>query len=118
MKKIKVVDKLKSSNLLSSVKGEILYQYILAQLDQMNSITLDFSDYEYISSTFLNSTFGKLLVSKNWTKEQFFDMIKVIGLSDDDMSNLMLSVQNALFKNDLLLKGQNIEDVYLSNLSY
>lgn len=115
---IKVVNAINSTSLLSSVKGAILYQLIIESLENNEKIILDFSDYEFLSSTFLNSTFGKLIIDKNWNKEQLFKNIEVRSLSEDDMDRLMLSVQNALFKNEIILTGQSIEDIYSSNLSY
>ncbi|MEE9432519.1 MAG: STAS-like domain-containing protein [Melioribacteraceae bacterium] len=119
MNTIKVVDFLNSSNLLSSSKANTLYSYILEQLEKFDSITLDFSGYESISSIFLNYTLGNLIVDKKInSKEQLFDIVNIVGLSDDDREEVILSVQNAIFKNNLLLEGKNIEDIYSSYLTY
>ncbi len=119
MNTIKVVEFLNNSNLLSSTKANLLYKQMLKYLNNSESLILDFSDYTSISSSFLNSTIGQLIIEKQLdSKEKLFKIVKIIGLSEDDMDNLILTVQNAIFKNNLLSQGQNIEDIYSNYITY
>jgi STAS-like domain of unknown function (DUF4325) len=113
MKTIKVVSLFTTSGLLSSEKGKILLENILKSLDNSGSkVVIDFSGYEYLSSSFLNHSFGELIILKNWSMEDFNSNLEIINLMEDDMEDLNLSVFNAIQRKKMLDKGLNPEDVY------
>jgi hypothetical protein len=112
MKKISVIEALTTSVLLSTDKGKSLFYLIVEELKKHDRITLDFSGYEYISTTFLNNSFGDLIVTYNWDFEILKKHIDIIGLSEDDIDELKLSVNNAKFKKNLIDKGLNPEEIY------
>lgn len=112
MKKISVVEELETSVLLSTDKGKSLFYLIVEELKKIEKIVLDFSSYEYISTTFLNNSFGDLVVTYNWDFATLKKYIEIIGLSEDDLDSLELSVSNARFKKNLIDKGLNPEEIY------
>ena len=112
MKKISVVEKLDTPVLLSTDKGKSLFYILLDELKHQETLVLDFSGYEYISTTFLNNSIGDLVVTNNWDFETLNKHLNISGLSEDDLEALKLSVNNSKFKKSLIDKGLNPEEIY------
>ncbi len=112
MKKILVVEALETSVLLSSDKGKSLFYIIVEELKNHKKIILDFSGYEFISTTFLNNSFGDLIVTYNWDNESLKQHIDIVGLSEDDLDDLHLAVSNAKYRKDLIDKGLSPQEIY------
>ncbi len=113
MKTINVVSLLGTTGLLSSVKGEHLLNKILEYLDDSgNKVVIDFAGYEFFSSTFLNHSFGELVIRKNWSLQDFKSNLEIVNLSEDDYSDMELSIFNAIQRKKMIDKGQKPEDVY------
>ncbi|MBI3125958.1 MAG: STAS-like domain-containing protein [Ignavibacteriales bacterium] len=118
MSKISVVNLLGSSALLSAEKGISLFQEITKSLNSSSVLTLDFTGYEYISSTFINRSFGKLSVEKNWTFEDLKKNISFVNLNSDDLDDIELAVINAHERAVLLEKGVNLQQHYSTVYNY
>ena len=118
MKKISVVDFLGTTALLSAEKGYALFEEIVELLKVNSKLVLDFSGYEYISSTFLNRSFGKLSVEKNWDAEELKQHIIIKNLNEDDMEDIELSIFNAKERAKLLDKGIDLHNHYSSVYNY
>ena len=112
MKKISVIAALNTTVLLSTDKGKSLFNFLVNELANNTKIILDFSEYSFISSTFLNNSFGDLIIHFNWDLNSLFEHLEIIGLSEDDFEDLILSVSNARYKKDLIDKGLNPEEIY------
>lgn len=120
MRTINVVDMLRTTALLTSEKGIELYNEILNCLNtgQNERLRLDFKDYEYISSTFLNRSFGKLCVIKNWNFEEMKKNLIILNLSEDDMEDVELAILNANEREKLISKGIDLSQHYSSVYNY
>jgi STAS-like domain of unknown function (DUF4325) len=112
MKKISVVEILGTPILLSTDKGKSLFYIIIDELKHQKNVILDFSGYEYISTTFLNNSIGDLIVTNNWNVETFNQHITIVGLPEDDLDDLYLAISNARYRKDLMDKGLNPKDIY------
>jgi hypothetical protein len=116
MTKIKVCALLKTSNLLAPEKGETLRESIIQALKESSKVILDFEGYEYISSTFLNESIGKLLIDTKWSKEKLLKKISWCNLADDDETDILIAIENAETRLYLLKNNINLEEFYRSNL--
>ena len=113
MKTIKVVSLLDSTSLLSSDKGKVLLDSIVQNLKSSGKkLIIDFSGYEYLSSTLLNHSFGELIIAKNWTMDDLNSNIEIIKLSHDDYEDLELCIFNARQRKKMIDNGQRPEEVY------
>ncbi|MES2764463.1 MAG: STAS-like domain-containing protein [Bacteroidota bacterium] len=107
MRNINVIELLDSPVLLAPDKGLHLLSEIEKQIKNLGKIKLDFSGYQFLSSTFLNHSFGKYCLNNELSKSKFFERIEIVGLSDDDLEEVEDVVYNAEMKWKLIRKGHN-----------
>ncbi len=105
MKTIKVVKLLESPCLLAPEKGELLFEKIKNELKKSEKIILDFSEYQFISSTFLNRAFGQLCIDLCLSIKDFRNKIEIRNLDEDDLDEVELTLHNAQMKRKLIDKN-------------
>lgn len=118
MATIKVIELIGDGSLLASDKGIRLYNAIRDQLKAGHKVEVDFTGYEYLSSTFLNHSLGQITIDFGMDPKKFSERIDVVGLNEDDISDAQLSVQNADHRRRLLEKGIDPQTYYSTHVSY
>jgi hypothetical protein len=116
MSKIKVCEFLNTSHLLSPDRGKVLKEEIERLLLDNEQVNLDFRGYEYISSSFLNESFGKLIIEKEWTLENFQEKITWKNISEDDETDFLIALNNAETRLNLIKNNIDPEKFYRTNL--
>ncbi|MBU0559950.1 MAG: STAS-like domain-containing protein [Bacteroidetes bacterium] len=125
MKTISVVSLLGTTALLTAEKGIELFEKIIELLKAhhessppLEKFILNFEGYEYVSSTFMNRSFGRLCVDKDWTVAKMKQHFFIENLIEDDMEDLELSILNARERSKLLAKGIDLRKHYASVYNY
>ncbi len=118
MKIINVVNVLGTSNLLTSERGTYLRKIIESVISNSSQVNLDFSGYEFISSSFINSAFGDLCLELDWSVSDFYKKINLSSIEEDDKNDIELSIFNAKRRNELIKSGKNLSDYYPSTFAY
>lgn len=117
MKKIVVIELLKSPILLSEEKGKELLKALKKSFDKLGDCQIDFQGYKFLSSAFLNSSFGQLCIDENISIGDFNKKFEVINLDDNGKDDLELCLSNAQLRKKFIDKGCNEEDFY-STIAY
>lgn len=113
---IKVCEYLKTSHLLSPDKGKVLKEEIDRLLLDNDQVVLDFQGYEYISSSFLNESFGKLIIENKWSLKDFKERITWKNISEDDETDFLIALNNAETRLNLIINNIDPEKFYRTNL--
>ncbi|MBI3193656.1 MAG: STAS-like domain-containing protein [Ignavibacteriae bacterium] len=113
---IHVISLIGSPCLLAPEKGATLAETIRKSLQSHQTITVDFSGYEFLSSAFLNHAFGQLCIQLGWDINSFHQKLTILGLDGDDMNDVELALDNAQTRRSLLGQGINPEEYYSSRL--
>jgi hypothetical protein len=116
MNTIRVVDFLGTPCLLASEKGTILASELKRLLQQYKEVTVDFTGYEFLSSAFLNRAFGQLSIDLNLDPGRFHERVHILGLQEDDLDEVRLSIDNADTRRLLISKGENPDHYFSSRL--
>ena len=90
---IKVVDLIGSQLCISAEDGQKVFEKVLPLLKSGKSLTISFDHVSMVISLFLNVAIGQLYGSFN--EDQVRSLVKVEGLSGDDMELLKRVVDNA-----------------------
>jgi hypothetical protein len=114
MNTISVVGLIGTPCLLAHEKGEQLRYELEKHLQLSGTVVVDFTGYEFISSTFLNHSFGQLCIDSKWGRKEFLAHIKIMGISDDDTEEVDLAISNAEMRMSMMGKNIFPED-YLSS---
>lgn len=116
----KIVEILDSPVLLASEKGDKLYRLLKKAIGTkpFKEITLDFEGYRFLSSTFLNHSFGQLCIDLKLSEKQFFNKIRFNNIDEDDLDEVKLCVLNAQMRRDILRKGHDEKKIYSSLAAY
>lgn len=116
MAKINVCEFLKTNNLLALEKGEELRHKILNLLQNNKEIILDFEGYDYISSSFLNESIGKLIVDQELSVGELMSRVKLENISEDDEIDFQIAIENAKTRLHLIKSNIDPEEFYRANL--
>ena len=117
MNTIKVTKLFDNPVLLAPEKGEELCNKIKAALKKFDTVKVDFSGYEFLSSAFLNRAFGQLCIDLDMSAEKFERKVKILNLSEDDTEDLALAIDNAQFRRKLIKQGvKDIGEYFASRL--
>ncbi len=114
MRNILVVKLLETPRLLAPEKGKLLADEIRKVLASTKTISVDFTDYEFLSSAFLNHAFGQLCIDLDWHADVFHQKVKIVGLDQDDAEELELAIDNAQTRRSLIKRGINPKEYYAS----
>lgn len=114
MKNIIVVRLLETPCLLAPEKGKLLADEIRKALASSKSVSVDFADYEFLSSAFLNHAFGQLCIDLDWHADVFHQKVQIVGLDEDDADELELAIDNAQTRRSLIKRGINPKEYYAS----
>lgn len=90
---IKVADLIGSQLCISSEDGQKVFEKVESLLKRGNNVTISFDSVTMLISLFLNVAIGQLYGS--FSEEEVRSMVKVDGLSGDDMELLKRVVDNA-----------------------
>lgn len=115
---INLVKLIGSSSLLSSQKGITLYEELKNFLNEHNQLILDFAGYEYLSSIFINRSFGQLCVDKGWNIDELYKHIELKNVSDEDLASIELAVSNANHRHHLISQNIDPEKYYSSACTF
>jgi len=115
---INVTELLQSTSLLTAEKGRELYNEIVNKLALYTKLTIDFTDYDFLSTSFLNNSFGQLALDKGWNYQKMRSILDIIGLDEDDLDEVDLAVFNAMSKRSLMEKGIDVQEFYAKHLAY
>ena len=116
MKPINVVELVGNPCLLAPDKGTSLLQSINDGLKKTNSVVVDFTGYEFLSSTFLNHSFGQLCIDNDWDETTFKAKVLIKGLEEDDLDDVALTIHNAQVRRSLIRKNISPADYYSQRL--
>ncbi|HEY9167746.1 MAG TPA: STAS-like domain-containing protein [Candidatus Kryptonia bacterium] len=117
MNTIRVVKLFDNPVLLAPEKGEELCTKIKAGLKRFGNVKVDFAGYEFISSAFLNRAFGQLCIDLDLDTEEFHEKVQIMSLSQDDVDDLELAIDNAQFRRKLIKQGvTDIGEYFASRL--
>ena len=117
MNTIRVTKLFDNPVLLAPEKGEELCKKIKAGLRRFDVVKVDFFGYEFLSSAFLNRTFGQLCIDLDLSAEEFKEKVKILNLSEDDSDDLALAIDNAQFRRKLIKQGvTDIGEYFASRL--
>jgi hypothetical protein len=116
MQALHVLNIVGSPVLLASEKGETLKLAILKALESLPLVIVDFTGYQFISSTFFNYAFGALCIEEAWNQDDFNKNIKIQGLSEDDAEELELCLFNVQQRRNLLAHDINTEEFYATRI--
>jgi hypothetical protein len=116
MKTINVVEVVGNPCLLAPDKGAQLAAEIQKALRKTSKVAVDFSGYEFLSSSFLNQAFGQLCLDLDWNSKAFFGKVKIIGLQQDDLEELELAIDNAQTRRALVKKGISPHEYFSARL--
>jgi hypothetical protein len=114
MRNIIVVKLLETPCLLALEKGKLLEGEIRKALASAKSVSVDFTDYEFLSSAFLNHAFGQLCIDLDWDVDMFRHKVRIVGLDEDDAGELALAIDNAQTRRSLIKRGINPKEYYAS----
>ena len=112
MKTIKVVELLGTASFMSYEKGSKLLEIVLEELERNNVVEIDFTGYSYISTSFINNSFGELALRNGWDFKEFEKHIKLVALDEDDTDDVKLAIINANNRSLLINNGINPESFY------
>lgn len=115
---INVISILSSNSLLTAEKGKELLSAIEKGLNSSSSIIIDFSGFSFLSSSFLNNSFGQLALDRNWEFDTLKKHIQFNGIDEDDLEEIELAVFNALSRRNLINKGIDPQAFYSAHLAY
>jgi len=118
MKTLKVIFALETAHLLTAEKGSALLQLVKSELNSEDIVELDFSGYEFISSSFINSAFGDLCLENRWDIQDFYSRIKFSCIDKDDIDDIELAIFNAKHRRELMDSGKNLSDYYPPSYAY
>ena len=119
MQKINVTSILGTTTLLSAEKGLKLLKEILKTFKLgAKKIVVDFNNYNFISSTFINQSFGKLCIMKEWDLEEFKRKVEIVNLDDDDYEDIILSILNAEHRMKAMTKSLDTEEYFNTVYTY
>lgn len=90
---IKVADLIGSSLCISAEDGQKIFEKIKRLLKNGKEVTISFENVNMLISLFLNVAIGQLYSS--FSEEEVRSMVKVEGLSSDDLELLKRVVDNA-----------------------
>lgn len=110
--KIKIVELIGNPVLLSPDKAEVLFYTLMTYTFDKNKIVVDFDGYKFLSSTFLNNSFGKIILDLGLNKENYNKKITVKNIRKDDMVDYNLALDNAFTKSKWLSKGIDPQKFY------
>lgn len=116
MQTIKVCEYLNTTHLLSPDKGKVLRDVILKKLANLDKVTIDFEGYEYLSSSFLNEAIGNIIIEQKLSSKNFKERILWKNLSKDDEIDLLLAIENAETRLELVKKKIDPDEFYRSTL--
>ena len=117
MNTIKVIKLFDNPVLLAPEKGEELCKKIKAGLKKFDTVKVDFSGYEFLSSAFLNRAFGQLCIDLDLGAEAFDKKVKILNMTEDDTDDLALAIDNAQFRRKLIKQGvTDIGEYFASRL--
>ena len=116
MKTIGVVNFLETPCLLAPEKGTLLADEIKRLIKSARNVSVDFTDYEFLSSAFLNHAFGQLCIDLDWDAATFNKKINVVALDEDDVDELTLAIDNAQTRRSLMKRGIKPEDYYSARI--
>jgi len=116
MKTIRVLDITNNPCLLAPEKAEKVAESIRKYLKNGDTVQIDFTGYEFLSSAFLNRAMGQVLIDLDIDKNKLDSIVKVTGLQDDDADDLALAIDNADLRRKLLKKGVSPEEYYSSHV--
>ena len=113
MRTIKIVEILGNPVLLAPDKGERIRKEIE---EATTPVAVDFDGYKFISSTFLNHAFGQLCINMQWSGKVFFEKVIITNLQEDDYDELLLAIDNAEARLEMMRKGINPKDFFATHL--
>jgi len=113
---INVCEFLNTNNLLAPDKGRQLRHKILSLLKGNKEIALNFDGYNYISSSFLNESIGKLIVDQELSVDELTSIIKWENISEDDETDFQIAIENAKTRLHLVKNDIDPEEFYRANL--
>ena len=116
MKTINVIDVVGNPCLLAPDKGAQLAAEIRKALRKTSRVEVDFSGYEFLSSSFLNQAFGQLCLDLDWDNKAFFRKVKIAGLQQDDSEELELAIDNAQTRRALVKKGISPQEYFSARM--
>jgi hypothetical protein len=117
MMTIKVIDIIGNPCLLAPEKGDMIASAIQGALKEAKFVRVDFTGYKFISSAFLNHAFGQLCIDLSWTPEAFSKNIEIVGLDEDDAEEVLLAIDNAQIRIQLLSKGIKPEQYFARHVT-
>jgi len=116
MKTIKILDITENPCLLAPEKAVKVAEKIKKYLQNGETVQVDFSGYEFLSSSFLNRAIGQIIIDMDLDKKNFKYSVKIAGLQDDDVDDIYLAIDNADLRRKLLKKGVSPEEYYTSHI--
>jgi hypothetical protein len=116
MKIINVVALVDNPCLLAHDKVASLLQSINDGLKKSDSVVVDFTGYEFLSSTFLNHSFGQLCIDNDWDETTFKRKVFIKGMEEDDLDDVALTIHNAQVRRSLIHKSISPADYYSQRL--
>jgi len=116
MRTVGVIAFLGTPCLLAPEKGSKLASEIKRQLQAEHSVRVDFDGYEFLSSAFLNHAFGQICIDQNMETSVFHESILIVNMTEDDMEELELALDNAQTRRVLINRGHNPDQYYSSRL--
>ena len=85
-------------------------------MNNNEEITLNFEGYDYISSSFLNESVGKLIIDQELSVDELKDRIKWENISEEDETDFQIAIENAKTRLHLLKNNIDPEEFYKANL--
>lgn len=90
---IRISDFVTLNQAVTPDEGEIIYNKILLGIGEGNSVILDFSDIQLMTTAFLNTAIGNLY--KDYSSEQLNALLKLENLQPGDSARVKKVVDNA-----------------------
>ncbi len=116
MTRLTVCDFLQSTHLLAPEMADRLRAEITTHMAE-GQITLDFINYDYISSSFLNSLLGKLIIEQQWSLEDLLEHIQWENVVEDDEPDFLIAIDNALTKRRLIDNDVDPDEFYNDSMT-
>jgi hypothetical protein len=116
MKTLTVIEVVGSPVLLSQDKGNLLKAAMKTALQSSPHIVVDFAGYQFLSTMFLNFSFGSLCLEKDWSEDEFSTAIEVRNLEESDRDDLRLSLYNAQKRRELRRDNIDVVKFYEDNV--
>ncbi|MBL7975196.1 MAG: STAS-like domain-containing protein [Candidatus Kapabacteria bacterium] len=101
-----------SSVLLNAEIGTSLCSSMEKVYSKFGSVTVDFSDTQFMSTAFLNHSLGQFCMNHKLEYENFFNIVQVTSLDEDGMDDIRLVVFNAVERWKSLESGYDLEQLY------